>query len=152
MYRNILVPVDGSDSSTGGLLEAIKLAAQADHARLRLVHVVNTAVVAMEYAAAFAAMDEVPQRLREDGEAALKQAEEVVRQNDLHSESVLLGTSTDNTGELIVNQSKEWPADIIVMGTHGRRGLARLVLGSNAEYVLRHTRVPVLLVRNLSKD
>jgi nucleotide-binding universal stress UspA family protein len=97
-------------------------------------------------------MDEVPQRLREDGEAALKQAEDVVRQNGLQSESVLLGTSTDNTGELIVNQAKEWPADVIVMGTHGRRGLARLVLGSNAEYVLRHTQVPVLLVRNLSKD
>jgi nucleotide-binding universal stress UspA family protein len=38
------------------------------------------------------------------------------------------------------------------MGTHGRRGLARLVLGSNAEYVLRHTQVPVLLVRNHPKD
>jgi nucleotide-binding universal stress UspA family protein len=152
MYRNILVPVDGSDTSAGGLLEAIKLAGQADRARLRLVHVVNTAVVAMEYAAAFTAVNDLPQRLREDGEAALKQAEDVVRQNGLQSESVLLGTSTDNTGELIVDQAKEWPADVIVMGTHGRRGLARLVLGSNAEYVLRHTQVPVLLVRNHPKD
>jgi len=152
MYRNILVPVDGSDTSAGGLLEAIKLAGQADHARLRLVHVVNTAVVAMEYAAAFATVNDLPQRLRADGEAALKQAEDVVRQNGLQSESVLLGTSTDNTGELIVDQAKEWPADVIVMGTHGRRGLARLLLGSNAEYVLRHTQVPVLLVRNHPKD
>jgi nucleotide-binding universal stress UspA family protein len=151
MYRNILVPVDGSDTSASGLFEAIKLA-KAGGARLRLVHVVNTAVVAMEYAAAYAELDNLPQRLRDNGEELLKQAESVVRQNDLQSESKIIGTTMDNTGELIVNQAKEWPADVIVMGTHGRRGLARLVLGSNAEYVLRHTPVPILLVRKQSKD
>jgi len=151
MYRNILVPVDGSDTSARGLLEAIKLA-KAGGARLRLVHVVNTAVVALEYAAAYAELDNLPQKLRDNGEELLKQAESVVRQNDLQSESKLIGTTMDNTGELIVNQAKEWPADVIVMGTHGRRGLARLVLGSNAEYVLRHTPVPTLLVRKQSND
>jgi nucleotide-binding universal stress UspA family protein len=60
---------------------------------------------------------------------------------------VLLETSADNTGQLIVGQAKDWPADIIVMGTHGRRGLGRVVLGSEAEYVVRHTPVPVLLIR-----
>jgi nucleotide-binding universal stress UspA family protein len=48
---------------------------------------------------------------------------------------------------LIVEKAKEWPADLIVMGTHGRRGLSRLVLGSDAEWVLRSTPVPVLMVR-----
>jgi nucleotide-binding universal stress UspA family protein len=151
MYRNILVPVDGSDTSTHGLHEAIKLA-KASHARLQLVHVVNTAVYALEYAAASAELDNVPQRLRDYGEAALNQAEDFVRQNGLQSESVLLETLHDNTGELIVKQAKDWPAEVIVMGTHGRRGLARLVLGSNAEYVVRHTPVPVLLVRKQPKD
>jgi nucleotide-binding universal stress UspA family protein len=151
MYRNILVPVDGSDTSTRGLLQAIKLA-QAGHGIIRLIHVVNTAVFALDYAAAFAVPNDFPARLREDGEAALKQAEDVVRQHGLRSESLILGTVSDNTGELIIEQAKEWPADIIVMGTHGRRGLARLVLGSNAEYVLRHAPVPVLLVRKQPKD
>jgi nucleotide-binding universal stress UspA family protein len=151
MYRNILVPVDGSDTAASGLLEAIKLAKTAG-ARLRLIHIVNTAVVALEYAAAFSALDDLPQKLRDDGAATLQQAEGVVRQNGLQSESILLGTSMDNTGELIVRQAKEWPADVIVMGTHGRRGLARLVLGSNAEYVLRHASVPILLVRKHSHD
>jgi len=151
MYRNILVPVDGSETSKNGLLEAIKLA-QAGHVRLRLLHIVSTAVVAMEYAAAFAELDNLPQRLHEDGEAVLKQAEDLVRQHGLLPESALVGTSRDNTGELIIDQAKQWSADIIVMGTHGRRGLARLVLGSNAEYVLRHTPVPVLLVREQPRD
>jgi nucleotide-binding universal stress UspA family protein len=149
MYRNILVPVDGSETSTLGLQQAIKLG-QADHGILRLLHITNTAVFALDYAAAFAVPD--PARLRDDGEATLKHAEDIVRQNGLRSESVILGTAIDNTGELIIDQAKEWPADIIVMGTHGRRGLARLVLGSNAEYVLRHAPVPVLLVRKQPKD
>jgi nucleotide-binding universal stress UspA family protein len=68
-------------------------------------------------------------------------------QHHFKVESVLLETSTDNTGPLIVGQAKDWPADIIVMGTHGRRGIGRVVLGSEAEYVVRHTPVPVLLVR-----
>jgi nucleotide-binding universal stress UspA family protein len=131
MYRNILVPVDGSETSRSGLLEAIKLA-QVGGARLKLVNVVNTAVVAMEYAAAFAELEDLPQRMREEGKAVLKQAQDVVRQSGLEAEVSLLGTTIDDVGELIVNQAKEWPADVIVMGTHGRRGLARLVLGSNA--------------------
>jgi nucleotide-binding universal stress UspA family protein len=151
MYRNILVPLDGSETSTRGLQQAIKLA-QADHGILRLLHIVNTAVFAMDYAAAFGVPNDFPARLRDDGQAALKHAEDIVRQSGLRSESLLLGTAIDNTGELIIDQAKEWPADIIVMGTHGRRGLARLVLGSNAEYVLRHAPVPVLMVRQQPKD
>jgi nucleotide-binding universal stress UspA family protein len=42
----------------------------------------------------------------------------------------------------------EWPADLIVLGTHGRRGVGRMLLGSDAEQVLRTATVPVLLVRS----
>lgn len=45
-------------------------------------------------------------------------------------------------------QAKDWPADLIVLGTHGRRGLTRLVMGSDAERVLRRSPVPVLMVRD----
>jgi nucleotide-binding universal stress UspA family protein len=48
---------------------------------------------------------------------------------------------------MIVEQAEQWPADLLVMGTHGRRGLRRLALGSDAEMVVRGARVPVLLVR-----
>jgi nucleotide-binding universal stress UspA family protein len=106
----------------------------------------------LEYAETCAAPDDWSERRRVVGEAALKEAENIVKQNGLHSESVMLETAIDNTGELIVKQAVDWPADVIVMGTHGRRGLSRLVLGSNAEYVLRHAAVPVLLVRMQSKS
>jgi nucleotide-binding universal stress UspA family protein len=146
MYQNILVPIDGSDTATSGLLEAIKLA-QAGGGRLHLVNVYSTAVIALEYAAAYTALEELPNKLRAASEVLLKEAGDIVRQRGVQCDAVLLGTAIDNVGELIVSQAKQLSADLIVMGTHGRRGLARLVLGSTAEYVLRHSPVPMLLVR-----
>ncbi|MGO8855121.1 MAG: universal stress protein [Steroidobacteraceae bacterium] len=151
MYRNILVPIDGSDTAKRGLREAMILA-KGNGTTLRLIHVVNTAVIALEYAETYAPTDDWSEGRRVVGEAALKEAEDIVKQNGLHSESVMLESAIDNTGELIVKQAVDWPADVIVMGTHGRRGLSRLVLGSNAEYVVRHAPVPVLLVRMQSKS
>jgi hypothetical protein len=49
--------------------------------------------------------------------------------------------------EEILNTAKEWQADLIVMGTHGRTGLLHLVMGSVAEHIVRHATVPVLVVR-----
>jgi nucleotide-binding universal stress UspA family protein len=147
MYERILVPVDGSETATRGLQEAIKLA-QGHHAKLRLLHVVNLSEVAVVEAAY--PSGELAQRLRQAGEVTLKQALSWTRQSGLESEAIVLETPIDNTGELIVRQANEWPADIVVMGTHGRRGLSRMVLGSSAEFVLRRTQVPLLLVRSPS--
>jgi nucleotide-binding universal stress UspA family protein len=144
MYKKILVPIDGSETSRRGLDEAIQLARD-NSAKIRLVHVVNTAVVAVEYPGG-SPMDDVS-NVRDNSEAVMKGAADIVSRSGLTAETVILGTPIENTGELIVHQATEWPADIIVMGTHGRRGVPRVVLGSNAEYVLRHTSVPVLLVR-----
>jgi nucleotide-binding universal stress UspA family protein len=46
----------------------------------------------------------------------------------------------------IINTAKEWEADLIVMGTHGRTGLMNLIMGSVAEYVMKHTTIPVMIV------
>lgn len=149
MYQKILVPVDGSETATSGLIEAVQLA-KSSGGSLRLLNIYSTAVVALEYAAAYTALEDLPNKLSERGEALLKQARDVVQQHGVPFDTVLLGTAIDNIGELVVDQAKQWPADLIVMGTHGRRGLARLVLGSTAEYVLRHSPVPMLLIRKHS--
>jgi nucleotide-binding universal stress UspA family protein len=54
--------------------------------------------------------------------------------------------------ELILAQAKQWQADLIVMGTHGRRGLARLAMGSDSEQVVRGATVPVTLVRSAGQQ
>jgi nucleotide-binding universal stress UspA family protein len=56
-------------------------------------------------------------------------------------------TPAGSVGAMIAEHAEGWPADLIVLGTHGRRGIRRLVMGSDAEYVVRTTPVPVLLVR-----
>jgi nucleotide-binding universal stress UspA family protein len=151
MYQKILVPIDGSDTATRGLREAIRLAA-GTQATIRLVHIVNTSPLAMAYADSPSATTNYVARLLAAGKEALKEAEGSVAQAGLRSESVVLETMGDNTGELLIEQARQWPADLIAMGTHGRRGLGRLVMGSTAEYVLRHTSIPMLLVRIQPKN
>lgn len=150
MYKRILVALDGSDTSKRGLAEAVKLAKDSPDAAVRLVSVINTDLIALEYAAADTSSEDFLGDLGKTGSSALQEAEVICRQSGVRSESVLLRTSSGKTGDLIVKQANEWPADLIVLGTHGRGGLERLLLGSTAEFVLRHTPVPLLLIRKAS--
>ncbi|MDZ4211590.1 MAG: universal stress protein, partial [Methylotenera sp.] len=50
--------------------------------------------------------------------------------------------------KFVLNEAEDWPADLIVMGTHGLRGIGRLVLGSDAQTVVSSSTVPALLVKN----
>jgi nucleotide-binding universal stress UspA family protein len=92
-------------------------------------------------------MDKIVDALRAEGKAVLGKAEGVVREHALEPQSVLLESIGGRAADLIVEQAKQWKADLIVMGTHGRRGLRRLALGSDAELVVRFAPVPVLLIR-----
>jgi nucleotide-binding universal stress UspA family protein len=146
MYKRILVAVDGSATSLRGLDEAIKVA-KGVRAQLLLVHVVNEIVMTPEYVPA-AYYDRIFQSLREAGMKVLDQAADLVWRADLSCEQKLVEIAGARVADEIVKQAKEWSADLIVMGTHGRRGLKRLALGSDAELVLRLSAVPVLLVRD----
>ena len=144
MYKKILIPVDGSAASMLGLIEAIKLA-KTYNSQLQLVHVVNELVFVTAEAPVY--MDKLIDTLKEQGRAVLSKAESTVREHALKPESVLLESIGGSAADRIVEQAKQWKADLIVMGTHGRRGLRRLALGSDAELVVRSSPVPVLLIR-----
>jgi nucleotide-binding universal stress UspA family protein len=146
-YRKILAAVDGSRASAKGLREAIRLA-KAGHTRLAILHVVD------EYPA-FAALDgmmagapgaDLVPALREGGKKVLAKAAAAARKAGVPAKPVLregLGPAAYP----IVREAKKLGADLIVLGTHGRRGVRRLVMGSDAEQVVRTSPVPVLLVR-----
>jgi len=146
MYQNILVPVDGSETANGGLREAIGLA-RALHARIRLLHVVNTMTWTGDNVAP-AVLEDLVNQARSFGECTLHEAKADVRSAGIEVDSRIIEAFGDHAGETIVAEATSWPAHLIVCGTHGRRGLKRLVLGSDAEYVVRHARVPVLLIRS----
>lgn len=145
MYKRILVPVDGSRTSTLGLQEAIRLA-KSSKARLRLIHVVDESVALQDSVHTFGSEDML-RILKKGGEQSLKQAQTLVGRHGIKPESKLVESFTGRVADIVVGDAKKWRADLIVMGTHGRRGFSHMVLGSDAEMVIRSSPVPVLLVR-----
>ena len=146
MYNKILVPVDGSETSLLGLQQAILLAKD-QKATLRLLHVVHDYLVAGGRHALLSS-GELLRDLRERGQTILQEAVSIARQQGVEPEIESVETLLGPIGAMIVQYAENWPADLIVLGTHGRRGIRRLVMGSDAEYVVRTTPVPVLLVRD----
>lgn len=145
MYQRILVPVDESATAQHGLAEAIQLAAD-QRAQVRVVHVLSDAHLTAPLAYGLAA-DQALQSLHRAATEILEHAAAAARAVGVGAETAVIEQHRHQIGEAIVKEAEHWQADLIVMGTHGRRGVARAVLGSDAEYVLRHTPVPVLLVR-----
>ena len=146
MYQRILVPIDGSTTSNQGLDEAIKLA-KLTGASLRVIHVVDalTFATGSELYGGFAS-DVIPQ-MREAGEQIVEKARTRVKEQGVKVDSLLFDSLSTRVSVIVVDQAKAWDADLIVIGTHGRRGVNRLMLGSDAEQIVRMAPVPVLLVR-----
>jgi nucleotide-binding universal stress UspA family protein len=146
MYQRILVPVDGSHTSTLGLQEAIRIAID-QRARLKLISVIDGFIIAQNFEGMINAGDMID-FLRESSERTISNALALAKKHDLKAESSTFETAGDRVAQVIIREAKKWKADLIVMGTHGRRGFNRMVLGSDAESVLRSSPVPVLMVRS----
>jgi len=147
MYSHIIVAVDSSHASNRALDEAIKIA-KASNATLRIIHVLDDlsiSLTANPYAGYY--MGELIETLRRGGQEILSQARVRAASAEVPVETILVDDLGLSVQERIIEAAQEWPADLIVMGTHGRRGIQRAMLGSSAEGVTRMSSVPVLLVR-----
>ena len=149
MYRRILVPVDGSAASMMGLRHAIGLAKD-QGARLRVLNVVDDLIMAPMMMEPSGADDltHILDSLRAEGQKVLKKAAAVAEKNGVKAEAAQVESRGGPVSDVILADARRSRADVIVMGTHGRRGLNRLLLGSDAERVLREAPVPVLLTRH----
>lgn len=145
MYSRILVPVDGSAPSECGLREAIRIG-QATRATLVVLNVVNEFPMLMD-PVAMSDYNNLLEVLRRNGEEIAVKAAKAVSDAGLECESKVIDATSGSVASLIVEQVVERRCDLVVMGTHGRRGMKRLALGSDAELVVRHSPVPVLLVK-----
>lgn len=146
MYKQILCPVDGSETSNRGMLEAIHLAKD-QGAALRFLHVIDTYFPILDMTGDLNVAYLASIQLN-NGEKVLKNAVETAKKSGVTADSKLIETVGARVSNFILKQVKEWSADLVVMGTHGLRGVERLVMGSDAEMVVRLSTVPVLLVRN----
>jgi nucleotide-binding universal stress UspA family protein len=145
MYKQILCPVDGSPTSDCGMMEAIHLAKD-QHAKLRFLHVIDMYFPILDATGDFNVvyMDDV---LRDNGKKVIDKAEAAAHKAGVEADSRTVEAIGGRVSKFVMQQVKEWPADLIVMGTHGLRGIERLMMGSDAETIVRTSLTPVLLVR-----
>jgi nucleotide-binding universal stress UspA family protein len=141
VYKLILIPVDGSESSRQALEEGLLLAAQ-QRASVRLVHIFES----MGHVVIEGVVD-LDQSLRQQGELVLWEAAERAGAYGVKATTALVEAGERRVAAAIVDEAESAGADLIAMGTHGRRGVEKLLLGSVAEGVARRASVPVLLIR-----
>ncbi|SFE60591.1 universal stress protein [Nitrosomonas sp. Nm166] len=145
MYQRILVPIDGSAISEQALDETIKFS-QHHNAQVELVHVLEDIWYFndenyLNYA-------ELVDAMRHSGEKILAQAQNKLQQAGVAVEGKLLEARGERVAHVIVTEAKNSSADLIIIGTHGRSGFNRMLLGSVAEGIVRTAHIPVLLIRS----
>lgn len=149
MYRRILVALDGSDTARLALDHALQLARN-QQARVRIVHALESVhfLVSMTGGYPFDA-GALIDSMRADGKRALEEALVVAHKAGVEAETAIVEgeNPADRTATILVQDALRWNADLIVIGTHGRRGIDRMVLGSVAEALVRIAHTPVLLIR-----
>lgn len=146
MYERILVPVDGSATSNRGLEEALAIAAKLG-SQLRLIHVIDESSLAMSAGAFAGNIGDLFTLLREAGESVLAEAKQRADARGVAADTALHDNFSGRVCDEVIKEANAWRADLIVIGTHGRRGAGRVLLGSDAEQIVRLAPVPVLLVR-----
>ncbi|KVG23636.1 universal stress protein [Burkholderia ubonensis] len=144
MYKRILVAVDGSDTSRHAFDAALALA-QAHSAQLQPYYVVENA--AIYYNVPGYDPSVLRDQLVEQGNALAKEYTQRMQAAGVKGEARFAeATSLADVSSLILEGASAFGADLLVLGTHGRRGFRRLVLGSIAEQCVRHASLPVLLI------
>ena len=142
MYKRILVPVDGSETSNRALVAALQMARESG-GRVRIVHAFDE----LAYLSGFEYGADILQVARQYATKVLDAALDMAKSAGVPADARLLDAPGQRLGDLVAAAAREWEADLVAVGTHGRRGASRVLLGSGAEQVLRMAPVPVLAVR-----
>ncbi len=147
MYRRIIVPIDGSQTSNKALSAALDIARESQGC-IRLVHVVEELAYLTGYDQFGGSSGDLIKVMRDTGNKVLADGEAMAQAAGIACESSLYDNFGERLPEVVANEAIRWKADLIVVGTHGRRGVGRILLGSGAEQVIRMAPVPVLVIRS----
>lgn len=146
MFSNILIPTDGSEQSQRAVRAGVELA-QIHKARVTGIHVIPDYHLLIAYEGAFDPVTE--ERIEEEARTRAESYLAFVR-NTAEEAGVTCDTvceTSDHPYDAILKAAEAKGCDLILMTSHGRKGLAAVLLGSETRKVLTHTRVPVLVVR-----
>src|SRR5688500_8903413 len=142
MFKRIIVPVDGSETANKALVTALQLA-RTSGGRVRLVHSLDE----LAYLSGYEYLGDTVTIAREQAAKVLDSAAAMAQSAGVTAEQQLVEDPGVRLGEAIASEARQWEADLIVVGTHGRRGIGRVLLGSGAEQIIRSAPVPVLVIR-----
>ena len=142
MFNRVLIPTDGSDAAKPAVEMALDLAETHD-ALLHVLLIVDQPPTISGTAEGFSGLDNLLNTLEEKGNQATDAIVEQARDRDIEAEAAV---RRGNPHDDILSYANENEIDIIVMGTHGRTGVKRALLGSVTENVVRHSEIPVLTV------
>ena len=147
MYKRIVVPVDGSETAQKALVTALQMARESSGC-VHLVHVVEglTPMAADPYGAYSGEVIEV---MRQSGRKILDDALALARAEGVQADTQLFDNFGERLAEVVADSATRFNADLMVVGTHGRRGLGRVLMGSGAEQIIRLSPVPVLVLRSI---
>ena len=147
MYRRILVPTDGSTMSKKAVASAIEQAA-AWGAELVALYVVPRYPISYFEGGSSVSDSEVARTEKqwaEKGQAVVDAVARAAAADGVKAKGVL--TRSDLVAESVISAAKKYKCDLIVMASHGRKGIKRILLGSETQHVLTHSKLPVLVLR-----
>lgn len=141
MFKKIIVAIDGSNTANRGLKTAMNLAKD-QKAVLLVLHVVDERAPVTHPDGGNVLFDQVITMLRDAGRKIIAGAQREASKQGIQVQTKMVETMGLPVADIIVREAKRSRADIIVLGTHGRRGMSRMVMGSDAEGVVRQVMVP----------
>lgn len=147
MFKRILVATDGSTLSKKAVTRAIALAAQNDADLVALNVIPRYPRSYLEGSMTFSAEDigRIEQQWAEKAQAMLDTVSARAKESGVRIKTAT--ANSDLVAESIIAAAKKYKSDLIVMASHGRKGIKRLLLGSETQHVLAHSTLPVLVLR-----
>lgn len=144
-YQNILVPVDGSDISFSAVKHAVAIA-KAFGSKVTAISVVaDDPFAAADFYYSSDMLKEYIKEAIKSAEEALGKAKTLAEQDSVQIDTQVVRNTV--SAETVINTADTLKADLIVMGSHGRKGFQKFLLGSFAQDVLGQTKLPVLIVK-----
>lgn len=142
VFKKILVPIDGSHTSNQALDQALRLAKEGQ-AQVRLMHCIDE----LSMLSAYEFSGELIQQARQAGQKILQDGQAAAQKQGVTADTLLVDRVGQRLGHSVADAVGDWGADLVVVGSHGRRGIGRVLLGSGSEQIVHTCPVPVLLVR-----
>ena len=142
LFKKILVPIDGSDTADKAMRMALDMARES-LASVRFMHVIDDD----RYFSSYEFSADLRTYAFDNAKKLLQNAMDAAAALGVNADTQLINKPGQRLGENVADEAQNWGADLVVVGTHGRRGLGRMLLGSGAEQVVRLSPVPVLMVR-----